>query len=102
MQLYGSLFSAGLIVDWDVRPADLGCIAYGEGKDVACYGDHEYIVREANSSFDQLASTGAQRWSNLMPLRLKAAVQGAQNADFALYTVSGVDRQSGWAFLGAF
>ena len=83
-----------------MRPSDLGCYGYGLDGEEVCYGAREYVVREANASFAELRATGLQRWSNSAPLTLRAAVQGANYADFALYTVAVVDQETGWAFLG--
>lgn len=94
MQLFGELLVAELRTPWSIVPSDLGCYDEGELNRLGhrlCYNRHDFYVREANSSF-----ADALRWSNSAPLELQAC----GSDDFQLWSVSQVDKKTGWSFLG--
>ena len=92
---YGSIFVAELKSEYTLYPKELGCFEsgrYNVEKQRQCYGNmHSYYVREANATFDDI-----QRWDRNTPLEL----QPNGITDFALYSVSEIDSETGWSFLG--
>ena len=95
---YGSIFVAQLERSYSMLPSDLGCYLFGKfnvQRERKCYNNlHSYYIRELNSSFTD--ANAVQKWNKDTPLELNP--NGIY--DFSLYSVSEIDEESGWSFLG--